>query len=139
MLKPQKIQTSKKETTLSWEGTDFKVWYNAAGYTTALEARAHQDLEGDVKSRYFATMLAAILQDWEVGNSKEEHYPTTVEALSELPLNFLSYVLNALVEKILPNETSSAASGSGSSTGRDGRGATFLDGTEPSRALATSG
>jgi len=97
--------------TVEWEGMAVEVQAQPRAFTGALEKQiqaATSNGEG------LALLVSSLVRSWDLTEDEtpdSKPYPLTVEALSELPIPFLSSVADALTGVLNPNSpTRSAAS-----------------------------
>jgi hypothetical protein len=66
--------------------------------------------DGTGKARDLAVFLAALVTEWDLTDDAGAPYPLTVDALCDLPVEFLGEVVKSINETNNPKPTSSAAS-----------------------------
>lgn len=93
-------------------GEELVVGYNPAAYTPNKAAEL-DDAEGD-DARSVAKLLSEVITDWDLIGDDGEPYPTTLEALCDVPNLLLGKVLTAIVADIRPDPTPGSSSASGS-------------------------
>ena len=54
---------------------------------------------------------AEIIESWDVEGEKGKPYPTDVESLKELPVEFIAHIVSACANDLVPNRTASGRSG----------------------------
>lgn len=90
-------------------------FYNAAAFTSRLEMAAKAP---DADTSLLARMLSMLIVEWDLVDDEGRFgepggpYPTTEEALLDVPLEFLGQVMSGINEAIRPNPTTPATSGS---------------------------
>jgi hypothetical protein len=103
----KKILSQEATTRVPLGDVEITIVYNAAALTPRLyqELKQADDIDG------LAPLLSHLLIRWDVMDG-EKPYPTTVEALSELPIVVLTAVTGAILEGLVPNPKSGDSTGS---------------------------
>ncbi len=105
------VRKKRVEVRVAIEGEELVVGYNPATYTPNKAA----ELAGEeADARAVARLLSEVLTDWDLLGDDGLPYPTTVEALCEVPNLVLGKVLNAIVADLQADPTRPGNSASGS-------------------------
>lgn len=123
-LKGYREAAELREVTCSFGGTSFLFWYAPSLYTPKFEQRLRDDLKGDVQTKFLVTLITHCVQKWEVTDEfpvvdaghvvgyEERPVPLDEEHVSELPIAFLTAVVEALQGDQSPNATTPKPAGS---------------------------
>lgn len=103
------IVSDRRDVTCTWNGKSFKVWYRPSAFTPETEQafHNHRRLQEDVSA--CATVLAPMLDGWEVyADEKAEKAGTPMpydhEGLQSIPGPFLVKVLLHIAHDIAPDQ-----------------------------------
>ncbi|MBS1716468.1 MAG: hypothetical protein JSS72_01900 [Armatimonadetes bacterium] len=90
-----------------------RLTYRAKTYTARYEQAVLELEQCDQPASQLVSLLAQILVDWDVTDAEGASVAPSVEVLSELPIETVSFILKAIREDSLPNLASGELSAAG--------------------------
>jgi len=100
------LQKSTRKIQVSVSEGELSVEYRPAAYTAEVEMMMLEAEKSPLST--MCKLIEKIVVSWDLMDG-DQPYPVTFEALSRLPVQFLSAIVQAITEDMRPNPTSSAS------------------------------
>lgn len=117
MIKIGDLIADERTITVEYQGETAKVIYRPSAYTPIVEERAQDEIDNNRPGSGLANLLEGMLIRWEVVGEDGEELPPTVEVMREMPVSFLTAMVNAVVEDMNVSREEIKNSGGGSLAG----------------------
>ncbi|MBI1756204.1 MAG: hypothetical protein HYR64_03755 [Fimbriimonas ginsengisoli] len=87
--------------------------FRPQAYTPRVEQLVGEAQDGPAPAQALADALSRLLVSWDLEGEDGEPYPTSLEALLEVPVPVLGEVFRAIAQAMVPKPKSAARSGAG--------------------------
>lgn len=109
------LTADRRTITIPFPNDTLTLTYKPSSINAVQEARELEERAGGKHLHAQARSLAEIISSWDVLDEEGNPAPASVEVLSTFGLDVVSKITRAILDDLLPNRTSGAASSNGSS------------------------